>query len=134
MDTEAGIKQVDKKLDKAVEEIAHLKRVDKRNNYMKNGGNAFLSQVIMEAKKMNEDWFDELTNGEPLLCTVMQMSIIESLLRISPISETQKELIYRNLEHMSELEAEELIIELRKDCIETDVRKQWEQMFNQNKL
>ena len=35
---------------------------------------------------------------------------------------------------MSELEAEELIIELRKDCIETDVRKQWEQMFNQNKL
>ena len=83
---------------------------------------------------MNEDWFDELTNGKPLLCTNMQISMIESLLRISPISETQKDLIYRNLEHMSELEAEELIIELRKDCIETDVRKQWEQMFNQNKL
>jgi hypothetical protein len=83
---------------------------------------------------MNEDWFDELTNGKPLLCTNMQISMIESLLRISPISETQKELIYRNLEHMSELEAEELIIELRKDCIETDVRKQWEQMFNENKL
>jgi|TARA_B100001939_G_C16649170_1_gene491021 hypothetical protein len=83
---------------------------------------------------MNEDWFDELTNGKPLLCTNMQISMIESLLRISPISETQKDLIYRNLEHMSELEAEELIIELRKDCIETDVRKQWEQMFNENKL
>lgn len=83
---------------------------------------------------MNEDWFDELTNGKPLLCTNMQISMIESLLRISPISETQKGLIYRNLEHMSELEAEELIIELRKDCIETDVRKQWEQMFNENKL
>lgn len=83
---------------------------------------------------MNEDWFDELTNGKPLLCTNMQISMIESLLRISPISETQKDLIYRNLEHISELEAEELIIELRKDCIETDVRKQWEQMFNENKL
>ena len=83
---------------------------------------------------MNEDWFDELTNGKPLLCTNMQISMIESLLRISPISETQKDLIYRNLEHMYELEAEELIIELRKDCIETDVRKQWEQMFNENKL
>ena len=83
---------------------------------------------------MNEDWFDELTNGKPLLCAVMQMSMIEGLLRISPISETQKDLIYRNLENMSELEAEELIIELRKDCIETDVRKQWEQMFNENKL
>jgi hypothetical protein len=83
---------------------------------------------------MNEDWFDELTNGKPLLCTNMQISMIESLLKISPISETQKDLIYRNLEHMSELEAEELIIELRKDCIETDVRKQWEQMFNENKL
>lgn len=83
---------------------------------------------------MNEDWFDELTNGKPLLCTNMQISMIESLLRISPITETQKDLIYRNLEHMSELEAEELIIELRKDCIETDVRKQWEQMFNENKL
>jgi|TARA_R100000995_G_scaffold41833_1_gene19506 hypothetical protein len=85
---------------------------------------------------MNEDWFDELTNGKPLLCTNMQASMIESLLRISPITETQKGLIYRDLENMnmSELEAEELIIELRKDCIETDVRKQWEQMFNENKL
>lgn len=50
----AGIIQVDKKLHKAVKEFAHLKRVDKRNEYMKNGGNAFLSQVIMEAREIEQ--------------------------------------------------------------------------------
>ena len=39
---------------------------------------------------MNEEWFDELTNGEPLLCSSIQMGVIESLLKISPISEPEK--------------------------------------------
>ena len=79
---------------------------------------------------MNEDWFDELTNGEPLLCSTIQMSIIESLLRISPISEDEKTEIYQNLNYYSEEEANEIISLLKKDVIAIDPKDQWKKMFN----
>ena len=79
---------------------------------------------------MNEEWFDELTNGEPLLCSTIQMGIIESLLRISPISEEEKSIIFSELEHYSEEEANEIISSLQKDVIETDPKDQWKKMFN----
>ena len=79
---------------------------------------------------MNEEWFDELTNGEPLLCSSIQMGIIESLLRISPISEDEKGKIYKELEFYSEEEANEIISLLKKDSIITDPREQWKKMFN----
>jgi len=79
---------------------------------------------------MNEEWFDELTNGEPLLCSTIQMGIIESLLRISPISEGEKSKIYRELESYSEEEANKIISLLKKDVISTDPTEQWKKMFN----
>jgi len=79
---------------------------------------------------MNEEWFDELTNGEPLLCSTIQMGIIESLLRISPISEGEKNKIYRELESYSEEEANKIISLLKKDVIATDPTEQWKRMFN----
>tara|TARA_R100000963_G_C4592967_1_gene69501 strand:+ start:463 stop:702 length:240 start_codon:yes stop_codon:yes gene_type:complete len=79
---------------------------------------------------MNEEWFDELTNGEPLLCSTIQMGIIESLLRISPISEEEKSIISSELEYYSEEEANEIISSLKKDVITTDPRDQWKKMFN----
>mgnify|MGYP001479179847 FL=1 len=79
---------------------------------------------------MNEEWFDELTNGEPLLCSSIQMGIIESLLRISPISESEKSEILSELHLYSEDEASSVIIKLKEDVVETDVRKQWKKMFN----
>ena len=79
---------------------------------------------------MNEEWFDELTNGEPLLCSSIQMGVIESLLRISPISEEEKGKIYNDLEFYSEEEANEIISLLKKDSIITDPRDQWKKMFN----
>jgi len=79
---------------------------------------------------MNERWFDELTNGEPLLCSTIQMGIIESLLRISPISEEEKNKIYNELEFYSEEEANKIISLLKKDVIATDPRDQWKKMFN----
>ena len=79
---------------------------------------------------MNEEWFDELTNGEPLLCSTIQMGIIESLLRISPISEEEKSKIYNELEFYSEEEANEIISLLQKDSIITDPKDQWKKMFN----
>ena len=79
---------------------------------------------------MNEEWFDELTNGEPLLCSAVQMGIIESLLRISPLPEGEKMDIYNNIETYSEEEADCIISSLKKDVISTDPRDQWKRMFN----
>ena len=79
---------------------------------------------------MNEEWFDELTNGEPLLCSTIQMGIIESLLRISPISEEEKSIISSELEYYSEEEANEIISSLKKDVIAIDPKDQWKKMFN----
>ena len=79
---------------------------------------------------MNEDWFDELTNGEPLLCSSIQMGIIESLLRISPISNEEKKVIYSELNDYSEEEANDIIRLLKKDVVLTDPRDQWKKMFN----
>ena len=79
---------------------------------------------------MNEEWFDELTNGEPLLCSSIQMGVIESLLRISPISESEKSEILSELNTYSEDEASSVIRMLKEDVVETDVRKQWKKMFN----
>lgn len=79
---------------------------------------------------MNEDWFDELTNGEPLLCSSIQMGIIESLLRISPISNEEKKVIYSELNDYSEEEANDIIRLLKKDVVLTDPIDQWKKMFN----
>lgn len=79
---------------------------------------------------MNDDWFDELTNGEPLLCSTIQMGIIEQLLKVSPISDNQKSEIMYDLDNYSDIEANRVIIMLQEDVVETDVRKQWKRMFN----
>ena len=79
---------------------------------------------------MNEEWFNELTNGEPLLCSSIQMGVIESLLKISPISEPEKSEILSELNTYSEDEALSVIRTLKEDVVETDVRKQWKKMFN----
>ena len=79
---------------------------------------------------MNEEWFNELTNGEPLLCSSIQMGVIESLLKISPISEPEKYEILSELNTYSEDEASSVIRMLKEDVVETDVRKQWKKMFN----
>jgi len=79
---------------------------------------------------MNEEWFDELTNGEPLLCSSIQMGVIESLLKISPISEPEKSEILSELNTYNEDEALSVIRMLKEDVVETDVRKQWKKMFN----
>jgi hypothetical protein len=79
---------------------------------------------------MNEEWFDELTNGEPLLCSSIHMGVIESLLKISPISEPEKSEILSELNTYSEDEALSIIRTLKEDVVETDVRKQWKKMFN----
>ena len=78
---------------------------------------------------MNQDWFDELTNGEPLLCSTIQLGIIDALLRVSPIREYDKNKLYKDIEEYSEEQANELITKLKENAIEKDTRKQWERIF-----
>ena len=58
--------------------------------------------------------------------------IIESLLKISPISTTEKEEIYMNLNSYSEEEANDLIYYLKQDVVITDPKDQWQKMFKEN--
>jgi inorganic pyrophosphatase/exopolyphosphatase len=78
---------------------------------------------------MNEDWFDKLTDGAPLLCSTIQLSIIDGLLRVSPISDNDKNNIYKEVSEYSEVEANKLITKLKENAIETDTREQWKRIF-----
>ena len=78
---------------------------------------------------MNDEWFNELTDGEPLLCSTIQMGIIEQLLKVSPISGHKKSEIMSELDNYSDIEANKIIRMLQEDVVETDVRKQWKEMF-----
>ena len=78
---------------------------------------------------MNDEWFNELTDGEPLLCSTIQMGIIEQLLKVSPISGHKKSEIMSELDNYSDIEANKIIRMLEEDVVETDVRKQWKEMF-----
>ena len=78
---------------------------------------------------MNEDWFDELHNGEPSPITDTQWFIIESNIQHTCLPLNQVNNILNNIEELSELEAEEIIKLINENKIERDTRKQWEKMF-----
>ena len=78
---------------------------------------------------MNEDWFDELHNGEPTPITDTQRFIIESNIYYTCLPMVEIERIISSIDQMSELEAEEIIKLINENKIETDTRKQWEKMF-----
>ena len=78
---------------------------------------------------MNEDWFDELHNGEPTLITDTQWLIIESNIYHTILPSQTVQNIMSTLNDMTELEAEEIIKLINENKIETDTRKQWEKML-----
>tara|TARA_R100000655_G_scaffold2195_1_gene9051 strand:+ start:20 stop:286 length:267 start_codon:yes stop_codon:yes gene_type:complete len=78
---------------------------------------------------VNEDWFDELHNGEPTLITDTQWLIIESNIYHTILPSQTVQNIMSTLNDMTELEAEEIIKLINENKIETDTRKQWEKML-----
>ncbi len=78
---------------------------------------------------MNEDWFDELHNGEPTPITDTQWLIIESNIYHTILPSQTIQNIMSTLNDMTELEAEEIIKLINENKIEKDTRKQWEKMF-----
>ncbi len=78
---------------------------------------------------MNEDWFDELLDGEPTPITDTQWLIIESNIYHTALPSQMIEGIMSRLNNITELEAEEVIKLINENKIEKDTRKQWLKMF-----
>ena len=78
---------------------------------------------------MSDDWFDELTNGEPPLMTDKQWFIIETQIDKTSISSVEKEEIYNRMNYITEIEAEDIIKKIYQNKIETDPQKQWLKML-----
>ena len=78
---------------------------------------------------MNEDWLDNLLDGEPSGITNTQWLIIESNILYTTLTSQIKEDILARINDLTELEAEEIITLINENKYETDPRKQWEKMF-----
>jgi len=78
---------------------------------------------------VNDDWFDELLDGEPTPITDTQWLIIESNIYHTALPSEMIRNIMSTLNDMTELEAQEIITLINENKIETDTRKQWLKMF-----
>ncbi len=78
---------------------------------------------------MNDDWFDELLNGEPTPITDTQWLIIENNIYNTSIPAKQIESIISSLNDLTQIEAEKIIQTINENKIERDTRKQWLKML-----
>ena len=78
---------------------------------------------------MNEDWFDELLDGEPTPITDTQWLIIENNIDKTSLTTNMKSNILGSINDLTQLEAEKIIKLINENKIERDTRKQWEKMF-----
>ena len=78
---------------------------------------------------MNDDWFDELLDGEPTPITDTQWLIIENNIYNTSIPAKQIESIISGLDDLTQIEAEKIIQTINENKIERDTRKQWLKML-----
>tara|TARA_B100000073_G_scaffold247829_1_gene208119 strand:- start:328 stop:594 length:267 start_codon:yes stop_codon:yes gene_type:complete len=78
---------------------------------------------------VNDDWFDELLDGEPTPITDTQWLIIENNIYNTSIPATQIESIISSLDDLTQIEAEKIIQTINENKIERDTRKQWLKML-----
>jgi len=78
---------------------------------------------------MNDDWIDNILDGEPSGITDTQWLIIESNIDQTSLTTRMKSDILGRINDLTELEAEEIITMINENKYEKDTRKQWEKMF-----
>tara|TARA_R100001443_G_scaffold4358_2_gene12856 strand:- start:3964 stop:4230 length:267 start_codon:yes stop_codon:yes gene_type:complete len=78
---------------------------------------------------VNEDWFDELLDGEPTPITDTQWLIIENNIDKTSLTTNMKSNILASINDLTQLEAEKIIKLINENKIETDTRKQWVKML-----
>ena len=79
---------------------------------------------------MNDDWIDEVVDGKPLKAEYWQIDYIDNLLpRTSLTLPYQEEILYKIYQKdFSQLEADEIILELKQNEIYNDPRDQYKKM------
>ena len=77
---------------------------------------------------MNEEWLDNILDGEPSGITDTQWLIIENNICNTSLPSRTIEDILERLNHLTQLEAEEIITKIYENRYEKDTRKQWEKM------
>ena len=78
---------------------------------------------------MNDDWIDNILDGEPTPITNGQWLFIEGKIDQTSLTPRMKSDILGRINDLTELEAEEIITLINENRYETDTRKQWEKMF-----
>jgi len=78
---------------------------------------------------MNDEWLDNILDGEPSGITDTQWLIIESNIQYTTLEESTKSDILSRINDLTELEAQEIITIINENRYETDPRKQWKRMF-----
>ena len=78
---------------------------------------------------MNDDWFDELLDGEPTHITDTQWLIIENNIYNTALPSKIIETIMSSLNDMTQIEAQDIILTINENKIERDTRKQWLKML-----
>ena len=77
---------------------------------------------------MNDEWLDNILDGEPSGITDTQWLIIEGNIDQTSLTERMKSDILGRLNGLTEVEAEEIITIINENRYEKDTRKQWEKM------
>tara|TARA_B100001250_G_C19208523_1_gene532598 strand:+ start:40 stop:294 length:255 start_codon:yes stop_codon:yes gene_type:complete len=78
---------------------------------------------------VNDDWLDDLVDGQPSEITLFQMATIETRLHRSAIPLQEQHEILNKLPTYTELEAEEVIIYILENQVYSDPKDQYKQMF-----
>mgnify|MGYP003144966102 CR=1 FL=1 len=78
---------------------------------------------------MNDEWLDNILDGEPSGITDTQWLIIESNINQTSLTTSMKSNIINRINELTELEAEEIITIINENRYEKDTRKQWEKML-----
>jgi len=78
---------------------------------------------------MNDDWMDNILDGEPSGITDTQWFIIEGNIHQASLTVRMKSDILGRINDLTELEAEKIITFINENRYEKDTRKQWEKMF-----
>tara|TARA_R100001440_G_C2522536_1_gene119035 strand:+ start:2749 stop:3003 length:255 start_codon:yes stop_codon:yes gene_type:complete len=78
---------------------------------------------------VNDDWFDNLLDGQPSEITLFQMATIETRLHRSAIPIQEQQEILNNLQNYTEIEAEDVIVYILENQVYSDPKDQYKQMF-----
>ncbi len=74
------------------------------------------------------DWIDEVLDGKPLEAEMWKLGYIENLLHRTSISIREQEEIFKSLNDLTDIEADEILKKIKEHEIKTDPKDQYEQM------